>query len=430
MKNIFSTLLLLLPISVFGQSAIPLSLNDAKDYANGHNLTLANAQLDIEKAQKKIWETTASGLPQLSASAQWQYTITDIPTIEMAPGQSISVGVRNNLNASASLDQLIFNGSYIVGLRASKVYKSLATLGAEKGRIEIEAAVSQAYYLALLSDESDKILTQNIDLIEKTLNEMKKMNEQGFVDRTSVDRIEVAYNQLLAQSNSIKRQVKTTRDMIKFLIGMPMENKILLTDNLIDIIEQIPQSYLHLDGFDADVHIDVQLAQTDVKVSELTKKLYQSEWMPSLGAKLMFSHNFIMPQLSFQKASNAYLGVGLNVPIFASGGTKAKVDQAKLALQQSINKELLARQQLDLEFQNANNEFKLSWDNFTLQKQNTALAGKVLNDTKKSLREGVSSSNDLIQANNSYLEAVVSYLQSQLNLLNAKVRLDKVLSKE
>lgn len=428
MKNLIVLFLLTFSIDVCGQGRTFLSLAEAIDYAMGHNLTLLNAQIDVEKSNKKIWETTASGLPQISLSGQWQHTITDIPEISFMPGQTATLGVRNNLTAGGKLEQLIFNGSYLVGVQSSKLYRSLATLGVEKGEIEIGASVSQAYYVSLLSRESVVIINENIVLLNKTLNEMRKTNAQGFIDRTSVDRIEVAYNQLLAQRNSLDRQVVNSLDLLKYLIGMELSEQVELTDHLTDILSTIPTFYYDLNYYNPDLHIDIRMAEIQVEVSNQIKKLYQSEWLPSLGAQLVYQHNFTLPDFSFQRAANAYLGVGLNVPIFKSGATRAKVNQAKLAIQQSINTEKLKRLELDLEFNNAHSEFQLSWDNFTLQRQNMALAAKVLRDTQISLNQGVSSSNDLVQSNNSYLEAVRSYLSSQLNLLNSKLRLDKVLS--
>lgn len=422
-------LLLLLAVQPLVLTAQQMSLEQAQQYALSNNLTVRNTHIDLEKAKLKIWETTADGLPQLSAGGTYQYQITSIPEIEFQPGQKVALGVANSVNASAALNQLIFNGSYIVGLQAAKVYRNFAELGIEKSIIEIRAAVAQSYYVCLLASETTRILQENLALLGKTLTELRAMKEQGLIDRTSLDQIEVTHNQLLAQYNSANRQIKNSRDVLKYIIGMPMNEPIELTDRLDVIIDEIPSSYLTLESYNQDENIDIKLAVMDVTLENMMLKLAKSAYLPSIGAQLGIQHNFTMPQFSFQNATTAYLGVNLNVPLFTSGKTRSKIQQARLTVEQSKNKEKLARQSLDLNFQQACDAFQLAWDNYNVQQKNVTLAARVLNDMKKSISAGMKSSTELIQSNNSYLDAVRILITSELDLLNSKTNIDKILNK-
>lgn len=428
MKKITLTLLAL-ALTTISQAQHRLSLIQAQEYAISNNLTVRNTNLDLEKAERKIWETTADGLPQLSATGSYQLQITEIPELSIQPGQSVKLGLPNTFSASATLNQLIFNGSYLVGLRAAKTYRHFAQLGVEKSMIEIRAAVAECYYLALLATESTSILADNLEQIKKTVSELRAMKEQGLIDRTSLDQIEVTYNQILAQYNASQRQIKNTRDMLKYIIGMPLTEQVELTDNLMAIITKVSPDYLTLESYNQNENIDIKMSAVNVTLSELSLSLARAAYMPSLAAQLGLQHNFTMPEFSFQNATTAYLGVGLNVPLFTSGKTRSQVKQAKLSLEQTKNKELLARQELDLAFQSTMSSFQLAWDNYEVQKKNLALAARVLSDMKKSITVGMKSSTELIQANSSYLEAASGMLTSEFELLKSKINLDKILSR-
>lgn len=427
MKNLATVVALtLLTINLKAQT---LSLAEAQQYAISNNLTVRNTNIDLQKAKQKIWETTAEGLPQLSAASAYQYQITPIPQIEFSPGQSVSLGVANNFNASAAINQLIFNGSYLVGLQAAKIYRNFAELGVEKSITEIRAAVSQSYYVCLLASETSTILDENLALLGKTLNEMRALREQGFADRTSVDQIEVSYNQLSAQCNSASRQIKNSRDMLKYIIGMPMSEQIVLTDSLSGILDRVSSEYLTIKDYDQDGNIDIKLALMAVTLEGMKLKLAKSAYMPTLGAQVGIQHNFTMPQFSFQNATTSYVGVNLGVPIFTSGRTRSQVKQAQMSVEQSRNSEMLARQSLDLEFQQAQDAFELAWDTYGVHQKNVRLASRVLSDMKRSISVGMKSSTDLIQANNSYLVAVRELVAAEFELLNSKIRLDKILGR-
>lgn len=426
--------IILVACAVGAQAQQQMSLAQAQEYALSNNLTLRNTNLDLEKAKRKVWETAADGMPQIAATGSYQHMLSKLPELDLSGGAGgeagkVTLGVLNTYTAGGTINQLIFNGSYIVGLQAAKTYRNFAELGVEKSIIEIRASVAQSYYMCLVSSYSHVILQENLGLLEKTVKEMRAMKEQGLIDRTSLDQLEVSYNLLAAQCNSAGRQVKNTRDMLKYIIGMPMSEPIELTDQLESILSEVSADYLNLTDYSQDQHIDTRLAQMDVKVNQLLLKLEKSAYLPTIGAQLGLSHNFTMPEFSFQSATTTYFGASVSLPIFTSGKTHSKVQQARITLNQSKNKEALARQSLDLEFQGASDAFQLAWDNFEVQKRNLKLAARVLEDMKKSITVGMKSSTELIQANNSYLEAVGGMISSELNLLNSKTRIDKILSK-
>ncbi|WP_317045201.1 TolC family protein [Formosa algae] len=64
---------LCLSITAFAQDGpVSFSLQEAIDYALENNRTVKNAIRDIEIAKEQKWETTATGLPQISGTVDYQ----------------------------------------------------------------------------------------------------------------------------------------------------------------------------------------------------------------------------------------------------------------------------------------------------------------------------------------------------------------------
>ncbi len=144
--------------SLIGQ--VSYSLKQAKDYAIQNNIQVKNSLLDVEIAQQKIKETTATGLPQISGSVGFQNFL-DVPT-SLIPASSfdptappdlllpVKFGTDFNLNGTLQVSQLIFSGNYLVGLQASRTYKDISIQMVEKSELEIKAAVSEAYFTVVV----------------------------------------------------------------------------------------------------------------------------------------------------------------------------------------------------------------------------------------------------------------------------------------
>jgi len=62
------------------QETVKLSLQDALMMASKNNTNILNSDLDLKIAQKKVWETIASGLPQISGKGSYSH-IFKVPTL-------------------------------------------------------------------------------------------------------------------------------------------------------------------------------------------------------------------------------------------------------------------------------------------------------------------------------------------------------------
>ena len=183
------TLFLLITTSLFSQQEVSqFSLKEAVDFALQNNSMSKNAARDVEIAKLQKWETTATGLPQIKAAITYnnwlkqQISLIPAEFFGGSPGQfsEIAFGTKQTMNGTVTVSQKLFDGSYLVGLQAAKVYLEISENAKEKTAIELRKMVAYAYGNALLSEENLNIVNSNIRLLEKNLSDLIKVYENGF----------------------------------------------------------------------------------------------------------------------------------------------------------------------------------------------------------------------------------------------------------
>ncbi len=426
-------------IPVFAQdgTVMRLSLSDAKQLALENNANVVNADLEVEAAKKKVWETTAIGLPQVNATVAYQH-IPDVPVMEMpanlfnplAPeGEmaQIPVASKNNTDISFTASQLLFSGEYIVGLQASRVYRDLTKHSLKKSRNEITESVNNAYVLVLVAEESKKLLEETLGNIEKLADETKAYYQEGFVEETDADQMSLTVSTIKNSLNNIDRQVSLSYDLLKMHLGFEMDQKIELTQSLNEVLEQSDIEAMMLHEQSIYSNPDFLLVQTQEALMKLDYKRSISTTLPSVAAFYQYTHKTNAPEMDFMP--KAVAGLNVNVPIFASGQRLVQIQQAKIELEKAGNTREFAQQGLTLQMTEAQNELKTSFDTYQNDKQNMELSKKIYDRTVIKYKEGISSSLDLTQTHNQYLEIQGKYFQSIMNLINAKNKVIRLAGK-
>jgi outer membrane protein TolC len=443
-KPILLLFLGLLPFFVNAQkSENAFSLTQAVNYALKNNYNVLNAERDIEAAKKKVWETTAIGLPQVSAEAKFQNFI-DLPTNlipanvfnPLAPeGEyaELQFGTNYNTSATVSASQLIFDGSYIVGLQAAKTYKELSINKKKKTEQEIKEVVVQAYHTVLVAIENQKILNQSFESVKTLLNETKALHNEGLTEEQNVDQLQLNLSNLKNAVNQAKMQIEIAKNMLKFQMGMEINEPIELTDNLIFLIENDEKNSLDMSmqEFNFSGHFDYQLIQTSEKLMLLNYRKEKYAFAPSIAA--FFSHQQSNMSNNFDAFSDGkwypttLWGISLKVPILTSGMRLSKMGQAKIEYEKAKTTSKQVEQGLILQAQTAQSNFNSAYNTYNNQKENLDLARSIHNKTIKKYGEGVVSSMELTQSQTQLLSTEGMYIKSILDLLNAKSALKKAL---
>lgn len=431
------------------------SLEQAQEHAVKNSYQMLLADLGIKEAKQDVSESTAIGLPQVKATASFQNFL-DVPTQVipnfLAPAITQSLvgsgvlppsaadeppnpefieaqfGTEYNTTVGISASQLIFDGRYFYGLKASKAYVNYAELQRNRDQAGIREQVTQAYYACLLADESFKIFEKSLNNVSKTLNQTSEMYKEGFMEELDVDQLSLMGSNIKNQLNAARMQRDNAMAMLKFMLALPMESEIELSDKLETLLSEDKAEALILQSISPSKHRDMLLIDEGINLQELNLRATQSAYFPTLAAFFQHQQMNMANTLDYTTwFPNTVWGVNLNVPIFTSFSTRSKVQKVKLGIDRlEVQKEQLSSS-LELEAMNAKSQLITALNTFQNEKKNLELAVKIQAKTLEKFNLGMASSLDLTQTETQLLNTQSNYIRSSFEVLNAQTRLEKAL---
>jgi len=454
---------LLFPVIIWAQEKTTFSLEEAIDYAKSNSYAMLNADDDIAAAKRKAWETTTMGLPQINAQVDYQNFIKQpvqllpanffdsreatISTVEEYFGIAaigapeplegfipISFGTKQNMNASATLTQLLFNGSYLVGLQSARVYLEISESVKEKTDFAIKEGVTNAYTAVLMTEESIDILKKNKGILEKNLSETIEIVKNGFAEEQDAEQLQLTLSRVNNELQNMQRLRITNLKMLKYVMGIPINNAISLTQSLEDLLISNKDLKLVNESLDFENHIDYKIAQNNTRANELFIKLEQSKALPSLNAFLNYGLTANNDEFKFfnkdqEWFDSSIFGVSLNVPIFSSLERSSRVQQAKIGLKKAERSQNETAEKLKLQHQTALLNYQNAMETYQTSKESLGLAERIEKKENIKFFEGVSSSFELSTAQNQLYSQQQEYLQAIFNLISKKVALETALNK-
>ena len=445
MKLKFTLFLLLFRLVISAQEGgktYSFSLQEAINHAIEYNYSSINSGRDIEAAKKRKWETTAAGLPQINAFVDYQNNFVLQKSVLPAeivggnPGEFVELafGTKQNMNSRATLSQLIFDGSYIVALQASKTYLEFFENSKRKTDIDVKEMIINSYGNVLLAEETIAILEKNKSSLDKTLFETTQTYENGLAEEESVEQLKINLSAIVSNLNYSKRLKDIAYKMLKINLGIEIEDEITLTDKL----ESLSISNLDLaitnTEFSAEDNINYSLKSNFVEQRNLELKLERSKYLPSLGANVNFGYNAFSNEFTFVNQDQKWLnysnvGLNLNIPIFSSFARSARTQQAKIALEIAKTELTEVEQTLKLEYQSAKNKFEFDVEQYMTTKENLRLSERIERKQQIKFTEGLSTSFEFTEAQRQLYTSQQDYLQAMVNIINSRAALEKITTK-
>ena len=440
MKKLIIAAVLLNGYSLIGQESY--NLKQAKDYAIQNNIQVKNSLLDVEIAQQKIKETTATGLPKISGSVAFQNFL-DVPT-SLIPASSfnpaapsdllipVKFGTDFNLNGTLQVSQLIFSGNYLVGLQASRTYKDISIQMVEKSEIDIKAAVSDAYFTVV-------VLQANLEAIDSSLVKVRRIHEdtqllinEKVLEPNSALQLELS---ILELENGLKQandQIIVAKKLLKFQMGIEINTEINLADDLNTLsggLEGEIASTINIAE-----NIDYKMLQTQLKINELLVKNKKADYLPTLAG--FFSHQQVAMgnEFNFFGSDGSWYpttiwGLNLSIPILSCGEGGAKLKQAKieaLKTQNSINQ---LDESLQLQTTQATTVYNNSLESQKTKERAVEIANEVMRATEIKFKQKVVSGMELTQAQSQVIQSQTNLINAKYEVLKAKLAIDKLINK-
>ena len=419
-----------------------LSLNEAIEFGLSNNRSIINADREILKAKKERWKTIAIGLPQVSSQINYQNFL-EMP-ISLVPSEffggeagkfeELTFGTEQIMVGSVKMEQLLFDGSYLVGLEASRVYLKISENLFEKTNLEVKKLIVNTYTNVLIAKLNISFLEKNKIALEANLKEITELFKTGFEEQETVEQTQLSLSQINNQLKYAKNLMKITQEMVKFIIGYPAEKKLILESELEDIFNED----VFFDSIPSinqiDNNIDIRIADNNVKSEELQFKYEKSKSLPKLSGFINQTYTGNSNDFTFTDSQQKWYGssiVGLNltIPLFSSFGRSAISQKAKISLDQAITKLTETQERIKIEVNAAYNDYQLSIDNYFTEKENLRLAESIEKKNQNKFFEGVVQSFELRMAQMQLYSAQNNYVTAIQSVINKKTILETLLNK-
>lgn len=445
-----------------------LTVQKAQEIALQRNASVVNSRLDVESAKKKIWETTAIGLPQVNATVTYQYNpspavlamqdnsgvitvAVDKANGETAKGNpttasqmlnqlytsgqykdfvrnvDMPMGTKNSATWDLTVSQLIFSGEYIVGLQASRTYLKMSEDAIKKQEQSTKETIANAYYLVLISQESKQYLDSSVVLLERSAKETEQAYKVGLVQDIVADQLNLNLATLKNNVITLDNQIILAQRMLKFNMGVPLDQPVTFGESLNSLVSNASLT-VDTNTLAVENLIDYQMLSTQESLMKLSYRRAQSKALPTLAA--FYRHKDYIttaPALLFEPKN--LIGVTLSIPIFSSGQRCMQVAEAKIDYRKVQNSKAQASEGLKLQALQAKSDYQTAVMKFETEKKNLVLAKKIFEKNIISHRAGVASSTDLTQAQSQFIQTQSNYATATFQMLNAKLKLDKATGK-
>ncbi len=414
-----------------GSEVMAFSLQQAMDYATENAFQSKSASYDIEAAEKKVWEYIAIGLPQVLAEGQLTNNLSiQENVITMTPDDGsepmrlkTQFGQQYNWNATGTVSQLLFDGSYLLGVKASKIYVEISEKNRTKTQIDVRQSVAESYYIALVAKKNLETFKKNLEVNEVTLKETEAYYNNGFREMTDVDQLKLMVNNSRNMVLDAERQLTIAEAVLKYSMGISISQVIQLTDEIEFLLTPVKAYNATPDEFDVTTHIDYSILQTQEEVQRTLIKNERAQYLPKLNA--FYNISYIEFGDDFKEMDNTnsqMLGLSLSMPIFTSGMRHSKVKQEKINYLKLQNEMRQVEEGLKQQLMVAESNLKNAKAIYLNDQEGEEIAFRIYDRTRIKFVKGLASSTELSQNEGQYIQSQISYIQSTLNLLDTHIK--------
>ena len=419
-----------------------LSLEEAIEFGMKNNRSIINADREILKAKKERWKTIAIGLPQISSDINYQNFL-EMP-VSLVPAEffggkvgtfrELTFGTKQNMIGSVKTEQLLFDGSYLVGLEASRVYLKISENLFEKTNLEVKKLITTTYTNVLIAQYTISFLEKNKKTLEVNLTEIHQLFKNGFEEEESVEQMQLSLAQVNSQLKYAQNLVKITKEMVKFVIGYPTEKPLVLESDLETIFNEEIYFKTSPEIDDIQNNIDIKIADNNVKSESLQFKYEKSKSLPKLSGFINQTYTGNSEEFTFTERNQKWfgstlVGLTLKVPLFSSLGRTAVSQKAKISLDQAITELTDTQERVRIEVKAAYNDYQLAIDNYFTEKENLRLAERIEKKNQTKFFEGMVQSFELRMAQMQLYTAQNNFVTAIQSVINKKTALETLLNK-
>ncbi|MFN3133956.1 MAG: TolC family protein [Candidatus Kryptonium sp.] len=430
-------LFILLPITLLSQPKI-LTLEDAVKIALENNSQVKTARLEIIKSDEKLVEARSNLIPQISLSGSYSRYLKK-PVLFLPPdspfgrltGGVIEIGFDNSYIGLVSLQMPLFSWSVYAGVNTANKGRLIAEQTYRSIVLKTISDVKKTFYNVLLVKEAYKITKMRIELAEDNLKNVEKMYRQGVASEYDYINAQVQYQNLQPLLVQAENNLELAKNALKLALGIDVNEEIdvvgeMNVDNFaeIDYTSALKELY--------ENNPDIKQAEYQIELSKSLVSLELSGHLPAL---------FLTGNLQYQAQANdfnfnqyrwirtTFIGLQIQIPIFRGFGTQARIDQARVSLQQSTERMHFVKQALENELKGTIYKIEQSKKRIEAQKKAVELAELGYKIARKRFESGVGTQLEVSNAEVNFAQARLNYQQAIYDYLTALSDLERLIGK-
>lgn len=417
-----------------------LSLDQAIAYAMENAANIQLEKKDIEDAESQILEFKSIGIPKIDANVDYAYNLA-LPTFQVpdfndptGPPIAAQFGTDNRFDAGLYMSTMLFDFSWIQGLRAQKMFRELVVRELDVTEYQTRSTITRAYMAVLIMERTNDLIDNNISNIEKLRAETQALYETGFAEKLDVDRLVFSLSNLQVEKDNAQRAIEMSENLLKFQMGFSVIEEIELTDEFDIIADQLSVEAIDLTaGVDYLARPEYRALTLLEELNEINVKVIKAGYMPSFRGQASYAQTLQRDDLFDANSSpwfpSSVLGVSMSLPIFDGLERKAKIQRAEINTEKASIRRIDFENGMEMEVRNARIAYINARDASISRSDAMDLAQSIYDVTQIKYREGVGSSVELTQAESELYTAQTNYINALYELIVAKTDLDIALGK-
>lgn len=418
-----------------------ISLDQAIEIALSENASVKVADMEIERTGYARKGTYASLFPQIDGNANYQRTIKkqvmymdfDMPGgggEESPMSNGIEVGRWNTWNAGVSASMPLVNAQLWQSLKISDMDVELAVEKARSSRLEMVNQVKQAYFACLLAKDVFEVYKSVYENALENLEQTQRKYNAQKASELDLARSKTSLANAIPNVFDAENSVILSLWQLKAVMGVDLDENIDVLGRLSDFGEDmltalVPEGMPELDANSTMRQLSIQADQLAASI-----KAQQYASLPSLALSFSYSINAMANDYNFSEyrwSPSSYVGLSLQIPIFAGGKRYNAVRQARVqAAELDIQREETERQ-LKIAVRQYLNTMDTATKSYSSAASAVESAQKAYDIASMSYNVGKNTLTDLNDAQLALTQARLSESQAIHSYLVAKANLESTL---
>ena len=453
---------LLLEEAQTAQKPVVITLEQALEIALSENVSVKVADLEIKRTEYAKKGAYAALFPQIDLSASYQRTIKkqvmymDFDMSSILPGMpggegegeggagtdtgssssgndGMEVGRLNTLNGGVTAAMPIINAQLWKGIRISGLDVELAVEKARASRLDMVTQVKNAFFGTLFAKEAFNVYKEVYENAVENYNETKKKFDSQKVSEFELIRAKTSVANAIPNVYNAESSVVLAWWQLKAVRGVDLDMSLDIAGELGDWSQEM--------FYDIHQHDSISLAnnttmkQLAIQTEQLAQniKLQKYACIPSLALAFNFSMNTMANDVNFSEfrwTPYSYIGLSLNIPVFAGGKRHQAIRQAKNQYQQVQLQVDNTERQLKIAIRQSLNTMETNMKSYYAAQDAVAAAQKAYDIAEAAYKVGRSTLIELNDAQLALTQSQLAQSQAVYNFIVAKTQLEQTLGQD